>query len=154
MYRLIVGSAALLLASTAQAASCALNDATFIQGDWSAQPDENIVTESWRAVSAASWEGAGETRRRADDAVIASESLRLLSMAGEVYYLAKVAHNPRPVAFKLAQCGPGWLEFRNPQHDFPRRISYRQVGAQRMDVTVDDGVAGGFVLSFQRQSAP
>jgi hypothetical protein len=72
-------------------------------------------------------------------------------MAGEVFYIAKVAHNPLPIAFKLSECGEGLAVFTNPAHDFPRRLEYRLAG-DALSVQVSDGTEGGkgFTLNFKR----
>lgn len=78
-----------------------------------------------------------------------SESLRLVVMAGEVYYLAKVPHNPLPVAFRLSEGGDRSAVFTNPDHDFPRRIEYH-LGDGVLTVRVSDGGEKGFELRFTR----
>lgn len=86
----------------------------------------------------------------ADGAVVDSEALRLLQLADAVFYVAKVAHNPYPVGFRLTECGDGLLVFENPQHDFPRRLRYERTTVDRMTVTVSDGGAQSFELRFVR----
>ena len=103
-----------------------------------------------------SWEGYGETASNgesaADRSVLEREALRLVNMGDEIFYLAKVAHNALPVAFKLVDCGDDWAVFENPDHDFPRRLEYRIAG-NGMDVHVSDGLADGkgFTLRFTRR---
>lgn len=52
-----------------------------------------LVTETWTIVSNGTYEGSGVNRARADGSLQDSEDLRLLAMGGQVFYVAKVAHN-------------------------------------------------------------
>ncbi len=159
--RLAAGAAAFTLtlgaARMAPAADChALKHLTWLLGSWRAEAGTRVISEHWAAVSTETWEGFGETRAAAPGgeaagAVVESESLRLVEMAGEVFYIAKVAHNLLPAAFRLGECGEGYAVFENPDHDFPRRIAYRLDGG-RLIVEVSDGEVGGkgFTLNFTR----
>lgn len=75
-------------------------------------------------------------------------------MSGGVFYVSKVSHNELPVAFRLTTCTDGRFVFDNPQHDFPRRLDYRRVGADRLTVHVSDGGEKGFTLEFERAAVP
>jgi len=138
----------------AQAANChALKHLTWLLGTWRLETETRQVYERWAAISTETWEGYGETRARgtaeAPGELLESETLRLVEMAGEVYYIAKVAHNVLPVAFQLTQCGPDFAIFENRAHDFPRVIAYRLENGTLI-AEVGDGEAGGrsFTLRF------
>ncbi len=144
--------AALLLAVPVPAGTSdctSLDAADWLLGDWVAGGGKSVFSESWAAAGPQTFEGAGSERALADGMVIARESLRLLEMAGEVFYLAMVAHNELPVAFRLVECGAGQLVFENPGHDFPRRLEYRHEPDGGMAVTVRDGKGKGFSLNFE-----
>ena len=80
---------------------------------------------------------------------VSQESLRLVEMSGEVFYVAKVGHNDLPIAFKLTSGSDDRAVFENPQHDFPKRLEYRLTEG-RLVVTVSDGGTRGFTLDFTR----
>ena len=128
-----------------------LETVAWLVGTWQAQSGERLLGETWASVSAITLEGRGVTRSAADGRVIDSEDLRLVAMGDGVFYVAKVAHNERPVAFRLTACADGRLVFENPAHDFPRRLEYRRVAADRLEVTVSDGGERGFRLDFSRR---
>lgn len=133
---LLCACAVLGTAGAAGAATCdRLDTASWLLGEWLAQDAGKDITESWRA----------------DDSIIESESLRLVRMAEEVFYVAKVAHNPYPVSFRLVDCPEGRLVFENPLHDFPRKLEYTLLDAGTMTVAVTDGAGKGFTLHFRRQ---
>jgi len=147
---------ALLAATTcARAAPCdSLHPARWLVGQWAAESSDRIVIETWHEASPATFEGSGVTTARSDGAVLDSEELRLVAMADAVFYVAKVAHNPYPVAFRLATCEDGRLVFENPTHDFPRRLEYVRQADGRLEVTVSDGAERGFKLQFHRRDRP
>jgi hypothetical protein len=136
----------------AEPAPCAqLGDLSWLAGTWRAETRDSLVTETWTIVSDGTYEGSGVTRSRTDDSLRDSEDLRLLAMGDQVFYVAKVAHNERPVAFRLTSCGDSRFVFENAAHDFPRRIEYRRADAARLEVHVSDGERPGFRLDFRRQ---
>lgn len=139
-------------AGAAGAATCdRLDAASWLLGEWLAQDAGKAITESWRAASPDTFEGSGVTRSRADDSIIEAESLRLVRMADAVFYVAKVAHNPHPVSFRLVECPPHELVFENPSHDFPRRLVYTLEDDGALAVAVSDGAEKGFTLRFLRR---
>jgi hypothetical protein len=149
--QVLAGAALLVTAACAQAAPCSnLDPARWLLGQWVAESDDRRVLETWREVSATTFEGRGVTSARADAAVLDGEDLRLVAMLDAVFYVAKVAHNPYPVAFRMTVCDAGQLVFENPTHDFPRRLEYAMLPGGRLEVTVSDGAERGFKLLFRR----
>lgn len=140
----------LLTSAAAQAsATCAsLDSVRWMLGDWSAEWSGRTVTESWTEVSPGTFEGAGVRHARGARDPEFKESLRLVEMSGEVFYLAKVEHNDLPIAFKLTGCTLGLAVFENPGHDFPRRLEYRLETDGSMVVAVGDGRERGFEIRF------
>ena len=138
----------------AGASQCAsLSVARWIVGDWVAGGEKSIFHESWTELGPQTFEGIGSERSMADSRPVNSEELRLVEMAGGVYYLAKVEHATLPVAFALTECSADRLVFENTEHDFPRRLEYRHEADGRMVVAVSDGKDKGFTLNFERTAA-
>lgn len=46
---------------------------------------------------------------------------------GRPYYEARPQGGP-PTRFGLSASGPGWAEFANPEHDFPKAVRYERAG--------------------------
>jgi hypothetical protein len=146
---------ALVLAAPAWAEDCGSLDALrWLLGDWTAAGSKSVFHESWAAAGPQTFEGAGVERAVADGAVKGAESLRLVEMAGGVFYVAKVTHNELPVAFRLTSCSDSRYVFENPAHDFPRRLEYRRGDDGRLTVAVSDGADRGFALDFTRATPP
>jgi hypothetical protein len=139
------------LAGPACAGDCrSLDDLRWLLGDWMAEGSASTFHESWTELGPRTFEGSGVERSKADGAVKGSEALRLVEMAGGVYYISKVAHNELPVAFRLSGCDDGRFVFENPAHDFPRLLEYRRAADDRLVVRVSDGGDKGFTLDFRR----
>jgi hypothetical protein len=139
--------------SFAAAGACdSLQTVHWLLGDWIADSGEHVTLESWTEVSAGTFEGAGETRSRTTNELVSRESLRLMEMSGELFYLAKVGSNDLPVAFKLTECSGDSAIFENAEHDFPKRLEYRLAGDDKMIVTVTDGKERGFKVSFIKRN--
>lgn len=122
----------------------------WLTGNWQSEQSERVTTETWRQVSAKSFEGVGSTQ--VNQQLKSSESLRLVAMSGGVYYLAKVAHNPLPVAFELKTCAHNVAVFENLNHDFPKRIVYSQLSNNKLTIDVSDAADKGFTINFKRVS--
>ncbi|MBM4218591.1 MAG: nuclear transport factor 2 family protein [Gammaproteobacteria bacterium] len=131
-----------------------LDPLAWLLGEWVADNEKSTIRESWTARSPRTWEGIGSETPKAAPSNSSSEDLRLVAMADGVFYVAKVAHNPLPVAIRLSECEDGRLAFVNPGHDFPKRIEYVRQGGEMLAVTVGDGAGDGFTLNFARVVAP
>ncbi len=154
LIRVTVTALMFALPAWAGASECAsLSAARWVLGDWVAGGEKSVFHESWIELGPQTFEGLGSERSMADGKVIGTEGLRLVEMAGGVYYIAKVSHNELPVAFRLSECGADRLVFENPAHDFPRRLEYRREADGRMIVAVSDGKDKGFTLNFERGAA-
>ena len=89
----------------------------------------------------------------ANGQITKTETLRLVAMSGDVFYIAKVPENTLPVPFRMETCSDDVATFANPAHDFPKRISYRWAAPDRMTVSVQGEGDQGFTLEFKRLSA-
>lgn len=142
--------AATLGGAAAHAACDSLDSLRWLLGDWAADGSKTSFQESWTEVSPRTFEGTGVERSKSDGKIRSGEVLRIVEMAGGVFYVSKVAHNDLPVAFRLGECDGGRFTFVNPAHDFPKRIEYERAGPDRLTVRVDDAAEKGFALEFAR----
>ena len=154
LHTIASGALWLMCASPAFAAErcSSLRMADWLVGAWIAEHDERTHVESWTRVSDKTFEGTGTTTKGQPPVMIDSETLRLVEMDAGVFYVAKVRHNPLPIAFELIECSAQRLVFANPAHDFPRRLDYSfDASSGALTVHVSDGGAKGFTLNFKRQ---
>lgn len=143
MKRLAILLVLLALVAPAAAEPCdVLAPLDWLRGGW--RTDDGRTHETWNAVSRDTWEGVAQVGAT-------EESLRLVAMEGEVFYLAKVAHNELPTVFRMVECGDRRAAFANPAHDFPRRLVYELHEDGRLTVDVTGGEDEGFRLEFRRE---
>lgn len=128
-----------------------LQSIEWLLGNWESVSSKNIVIESWQKISPQTFEGKGQTSSKATNKVTLKESLRLVEMSDEVFYLAKVGHNQYPVPFKLVECGKDFAFFENTTHDFPNRIEYRLIKGNELVVSVKSNKGKGFKINFKKK---
>lgn len=150
MYRIIcLVLCCLGILPTAQAKTCnTLASFTWLLGSWHSDSNTTRISESWKQISSNTFEGAGNTYSVEKGRMVSSETLRLLEMSGEVFYIAKVASNELPVAFKLSHCTAKTATFENPQHDFPKKLSYHLTSDNTITVFVSGEDGNGFSIKF------
>ncbi|KAA3614113.1 MAG: hypothetical protein D8M58_18130 [Calditrichaeota bacterium] len=114
-----------------------LKNFDWLIGDWHLDTGSKIIVESWKKVSANTFEGSSYSISKEKQDTTFSESLRLLEMSGAIFYLPYVSHNPRPIAFKLITVNQDSLIFENKDHDFPTRIIYIKKGVDNFTARVE-----------------
>ena len=150
----LLAAALVLPVPPAAGGECAtLEPLGWMLGEWVADGAKSTFRETWVARGPQTWEGRGVETSKEDPARASAEVLRLVEMAGGVFYISKVTHNDLPVAFRLSECADGRFVFVNPAHDFPKRLDYVRDGEDRLRVRVSDGADKGFTLDFARASA-
>lgn len=120
-----------------------------LSGEWRSEKNSSITVESWDKITEKTFEGYGKFINTTDGTEIITETLRLVEMGGEIFYIAKVSHNKLPVPFKLTESNDSTLIFENKDHDFPKKIKYLFSGKDEMIVTVGEGEKS-FIISFNR----
>ena len=102
-----------------------LDTLRWILEEWQLDDGKKITTETWIKLSPTTYDGIGQTVIKNDNKITFTESLRIIEMSGEVFYLAKVSHNEFPISFKLTECSNNRAVFENATHDFPQKIVYQ-----------------------------
>ncbi|KAF7786134.1 hypothetical protein PRUB_a0606 [Pseudoalteromonas rubra] len=134
---------------TAQEKACnTLNALNWLTGNWHSENSKLKFSESWSRISEKTFEGYGQTYSIVKNKVVSAESLRLVEMSGEVFYLAKVASNTLPTAFKLTRCDADSAVFENSRHDFPNKIRYQLNKDKNISVFVSGEDGKGFSIEF------
>lgn len=135
-----------------QANACgSIDSLTWLVGDWKSESNKLKINESWKIISAKTFEGSGYTFSIEKNKIVSSETLRLVEMSGEVFYVAKVASNDLPIAFKLTSCTTQAAIFENSQHDFPKKISYQLNQGDNITVVVTGEKGKSFSIEFIRK---
>lgn len=129
--------------------NCAeLAELAWLGGHWVSEGEKRDTLEFWRKISDDTFEGVGKVLNK-EGQLTSQESLRLVQMGGNIFYLAKVKHNALPIAFKAAQCSSAAVTFENAEHDFPNTLTY-SLKTNQLHVTVKGKDGDGFALIFKR----
>lgn len=137
----------LIIPGSVVAACNSLQALDWLLGSWQAEQGKVKIAEHWQRLDATTFTGSGITTLLSDGSVSSTESMRLLQMQDNVFFLAKVSHNALPVAFKLTECDNSYARFENSTHDFPKQLEYRH-RAGTLQVTVSAGADNAFSLHF------
>ncbi len=113
----------------------------WLSGNWSMQDDEGTTTEEWRIINDSLMEGKSDFVK--GDSVIPFETIRLFYSNNSFYYEAKAAgqNEEQPVAFKLSSYSDSGFVAENPEHDFPKRITYKLINTDSIHAFIDGGTA-------------
>lgn len=113
----------------------------WLSGEWAMKESDGMVTEQWKNSSDSLMEGKSDFIK--GDSVIPFENIRLFRRGNDFYYEARAAgqNNEQPVEFKLTSFSDTGFVAENPQHDFPKRITYKLVNKDSIHAFVDGGPA-------------
>ena len=78
--------------------------------------------EIWGSSSPYEYSGLGISLRGRDTTFV--EKLRIVANENGVFYVADVPENQEPVYFKFTTLTDSTFVCENPDHDFPKKISY------------------------------
>ncbi len=97
----------------------------WILGQWQKESENSVTTETWIKLSENTIDGKTLTYSKKDSGITFMETLRLVEMSNQIFYIVKVSENEYPVSFKLKACSDSTAVFENPQHDFPKKLYYK-----------------------------
>lgn len=93
--------------------------------------------ELWSRVSSNELSGRGVTLKGTDTLFV--EKLRIVVRDGNLHYVADVPENKMPVYFPFVELKKNSFVCENPDHDFPKRISYSLEGTTLKATISGDG---------------
>lgn len=94
----------------------------WIVDSWVSASGESRSYEEWKKIDNSLYEGNSRTVKNGE--VTFSEQLKIVSTEDGIFYIADVKHNPAPVKFRLTSISDTSAVFENPEHDFPKKITY------------------------------
>ena len=111
----------------------------WLEGTWTrtnAKPGRSDH-ERWVKNSESEWRGWGVAMSGQDTLFV--EKLKLVIRDNTINYVADVPENKAPVYFKFTELTGDRFTCENPQHDFPKKISYERTGNKLKAVVSGDG---------------
>ena len=126
-----------------------LNKAAWLIGTWNNQLATDTVTETWQRQSDSSFVGASSFKGKGASS---EERIVLTQTGGHLLYVPTVSNQNagQPVTFNATSVSEKELVFENPAHDFPQKISYRQITDDSLVAEVSGMING----KMESQSFP
>jgi hypothetical protein len=124
------------IAGEAQGPDTTIADLSWISGSWEIVDGHSRHEEHW--TPAARNALLGMARNLSDGRMVFFEYLRIEAREDGIYYVAQPKGRPG-TDFKLTHFDGTKAVFENPQHDFPRRITYQRGNGDRMTARIDGG---------------
>jgi len=118
----------------------------WLEGQWkrtNAKPGRT-ATESWKKAGTNELVGIGISLKGRD--TVFAEKLKILVKDNSIYYVADVTENKAPVYFKFTELTNDGFVCENPDHDFPKKISYKREGKTVKATTSGDGKSIDFLF--------
>ncbi|MBA4053146.1 MAG: hypothetical protein C0490_00385 [Marivirga sp.] len=108
----------------AQTAEKNFNKLKWIEGTWIRSNNKagQSGQERWVESSPYELKGHSFTMKGADTLFV--ERINIRVMNDELYYVADVPENNKPIYFKLTEVTEAGFVCENPAHDFPKKITY------------------------------
>jgi hypothetical protein len=99
---------------------------SWMSGDWYMRTDEVTIHEHWDGISEHVMEGYSTTLNKDGD-TLATESLRIIKIDGQHYYIAKAGSKKQPTTFEMVVDSIRKVSFYNPKNEFPQWITYQRL---------------------------
>ena len=137
----IVGIALLALAGSEryQSQESDMSRTAWLAGCWELRSGTRLVEEQWMAPRAGIMLGMSRTTR--NDSLVEFEQVRIESRPTGVFYVASPSRQAT-TEFKATSIAESGIVFENPEHDFPKKITYRRQGADSLVASIE-GPRGG-----------
>lgn len=100
--------------------------------------------ETWNKVSDLKLSGKGITLKGKE--VVFTENLELIVKGNDIFYVVTVSGAKMPVYFKLTAVDANGFSCENPEHDFPKKITYSRSGNQVKAVISGDGKSVDYIF--------
>lgn len=103
--------------------------------------------ERWQKTNEFELHGIGVTMQGKDTTFV--EKITILIKDSNIYYVADVPENEKPVYFKLTEISTTGFTCENPEHDFPKKISYQLNGIDLKAQISGDGKSIDYLFKKQ-----
>lgn len=121
---------------------------SFLQGTWKVENKE--IYEHWDKLNEQTLKGF--SYQISNGQITVSEYLEIIQRKREIVYTATVIGQNQGISVEFKQTnGDSILIFENPNHDFPKKISYKKISDTELFVNVSDGGQKGFSYRLNKQ---
>jgi len=122
-----------------------LEKANWFLGRWENKTPEGTFSEEWKTENDSVLVGESYFINGKD--TLFAENVRLEQQKNDLFYIVSVPNQneEKPVAFTLTSFKNHYLVFENPEHDFPKKITYKLVTKDSLYAEISgDGKSQGF----------
>ncbi|MDH0864418.1 DUF6265 family protein [Mitsuaria sp. GD03876] len=130
-----------------------LEQLSWLAGCWAAEKGDPGSVEHWLPLAGGTMLGVSRTIR--NGRTVEHEFLQIrLNAEGKAVYIAMPSRQ-KEATFVAASIGDRAVTFENPEHDFPQRILYKQVGVDRLEARIEgqrNGTTRGIDFPMKRVS--
>jgi hypothetical protein len=114
----------------------------WIIGSWKMETKRGIIIETWISTDDSTLSGES-VRVNLTGGTDLLETVRIVNRNKEYFYIptAKGQNEDRPVIFKITSADKSGFVAENPEHDFPKRISYQLISEDSIHAIIDAGPA-------------
>lgn len=113
---------------------------SWLEGSWVMKTKRGAIIESWKAGNENLMQGNSKmVNATGEDRVM--ETLELIYGDGNYYYVSAVIgqNNGQTVKFKISSYNEKNFVAENPEHDFPKRITYNLINKDSIHAFIDGG---------------
>ena len=109
-----------------------LEKANWFLGRWENNSSEGNLSESWKKLNDSTF--FGESYFVIENDTVFAETIQLEERNEKLSYIVTVPNQneEKPVSFELTKNSQHQLIFENPNHDYPNKIIYNQIGADSL----------------------
>lgn len=138
-------ASALVLISAINLSAQSIKKVKWLEGTWNRQnvKQGQTASESWK-VSGNELTGIGVTLKGVD--TVFQEQLSIIKKGKELFYVANVSQNAAPTLFRITLVTKKGFVSENPEHDFPKKITYELNGEMLTATISGDGKTIPFVF--------
>lgn len=112
-----------------------LRKLSWLEGTWNRTnvKTRRTVSERWEKTDQGDFRGWGVSMNGQDTSFV--EKLTIITKDNEVYYVADVPENKELTYFRFIELTATGFVCENPEHDFPKKISY-QLNGTKLKATI------------------
>ncbi len=124
--------------------NASIEDLAWLAGTWQCEIWDGIFEEHWLAPKGGTMQGVGRHLHNGKTAFMEFMSIEPHNGVLTMYIIVgspSHGHN-NPVPFRLTQNTNDVAVFENPEHDFPSKIAYKRISADRIECVIN-GVRSG-----------
>jgi hypothetical protein len=119
-----------------------IKKADWLIGNWENTSPDGVLTENWEKVNDSTFKAASYFIKAKD--TIHFESIVLAQKGETLTYIATVKgqNDDKPVAFPSKSETENKLVFENPQHDYPKKITYTKGATNTLTAEISGKLNG------------